>query len=252
MWRWTAIDVTLGLAWTASSHQERPGPLWQGDVHTVTALQSVQRGTTRRGTQRSLCHHPAWTPQSFLREYRDQGRWPEVKPQSLAMRLKARGGRDPVRGWRLRTDTGRRALRPKDTARTSGHTRRRRAGEPAAILVAMEPAGAAEVDELWRCVGKQGHQRWLWHAIDHHTGQVVASVFGRRTDEVFLQRKALREPFGLTQFYTDHGGAYERHRDPDRQSPGKRNTQKIERKHLTLRTRRKRLVRKTICCSKSI
>ncbi|MBD2463520.1 transposase, partial [Oscillatoria sp. FACHB-1407] len=33
---------------------------------------------------------------------------------------------------------------------------------------------------------------------------------------------------------------------------GKANTQKIERKHLTLRTRIKRLVRKTICFSKSV
>jgi insertion element IS1 protein InsB len=33
--------------------------------------------------------------------------------------------------------------------------------------------------------------------------------------------------------------------------PGKRNTQQIERKHLTLRTRVKRLARKTICFSKS-
>jgi len=32
----------------------------------------------------------------------------------------------------------------------------------------------------------------------------------------------------------------------------KRNTQQIERKHLTLRTRMKRLARKTICFSKSI
>ena len=70
-------------------------------------------------------------------------------------------------------------------------------------------------------------------------------------DDVFLQRKALREAFGLTRFYTDHWGAYTRHLDPDVPSPGKRNTQKIERKHLTLRTRMKRLVRKTICFSKS-
>jgi len=34
-------------------------------------------------------------------------------------------------------------------------------------------------------------------------------------------------------------------------SPGKRNTQKIARTHLTLRTRMKRLVRKTICFSKT-
>jgi hypothetical protein len=35
-------------------------------------------------------------------------------------------------------------------------------------------------------------------------------------------------------------------------NPGKRNTQQIERKHLTLRTRIKRLTRKTICFSRSI
>ena len=45
-------------------------------------------------------------------------------------------------------------------------------------------------------------------------------------------------------------GAYSRHLDPDEHCPGKRHTQKIERKHLTLRTRIKRLARKTICFSK--
>jgi insertion element IS1 protein InsB len=48
------------------------------------------------------------------------------------------------------------------------------------------------------------------------------------------------------------GGAYTRHLDPDVHSPGKRNTQKIERKRLTLRTRIKRLARKTICFSKTV
>ena len=86
----------------------------------------------------------------------------------------------------------------------------------------------------------------------HPTGAVLAYVFGRRKDEVFLQLKALLEPFGLTRFSTDHWGAYTRHLAPEVHSPGKRNTQKIERKHLTLRTRIKRLVRKTICFSKSI
>jgi insertion element IS1 protein InsB len=47
-------------------------------------------------------------------------------------------------------------------------------------------------------------------------------------------------------------GAYTRHLDAAVHSPGKRNTQKIEWKHLTLRTRIKRLVRKTICFSQSI
>src|SRR6266571_38359 len=100
------------------------------------------------------------------------------------------------------------------------------------------------MDEMWSFVGNKGNPRWLWHAIDHHTGKVLADVFGRRKDEVFLQLKALLEPFGLTRFYTDHWGAYARHLDADVHSPGKRNTQKIERKHLTLRTWIKRLVRK--------
>jgi hypothetical protein len=30
----------------------------------------------------------------------------------------------------------------------------------------------------------------------------LASVFGRRKDEVFLQLKALLEPFGITRYYT--------------------------------------------------
>jgi len=33
---------------------------------------------------------------------------------------------------------------------------------------------------------------------------VLAFVFGRRKDEVFLQLKALLKPFGLTRYYTDH------------------------------------------------
>jgi insertion element IS1 protein InsB len=80
----------------------------------------------------------------------------------------------------------------------------------------------------------------------------LAYVFGRRQDEVFLKLKGRLEPFGITQHYTDHWGAYTRHLDPEMHRPGKRNTQKIERKHLTLRTRIKRLIRKTICFSKSV
>jgi len=92
----------------------------------------------------------------------------------------------------------------------------------------------------------------LWHAIDHRSGKVLAYVFGRRKDEVFLKLKTLLAPFGITRYYTDYWGAYTRHLDANEHQPGKRNTQKIERKHLTLRTRIKRLTRKTICFSKSI
>ena len=107
-----------------------------------------------------------------------------------------------------------------------------------------------EIDEMWSYVGHKGNKRWLWHAIDRETRKVLAYVFGERKDQVFLELKGLLEPFGISRFYTDHWGAYERNLDPEQHIIGKKNTQKIERKHLTLRTRIKRLARKTICFSK--
>lgn len=123
---------------------------------------------------------------------------------------------------------------------------------PDEVSVVIRKVDEAEVDEMWSYVGNKKAQRWLWHAIDHRTGTVLAYVFGRRKDKVFLELKRLLEPFGITRYYSDHWGAYHRHLDPNEHCPGKRNTQQIERKHLTLRTRIKRLARKTICFSKSI
>lgn len=110
----------------------------------------------------------------------------------------------------------------------------------------------AEMDEMWSFVGHKGQQRWLWHAIDHQTGEVLAYVLGEHTDAVFLQLKKLLAPFHITRFYPDDWGAYQRHISEAYHEIGKHNTQKIERKHLTLRTRIKRLTRKTICFSKTI
>lgn len=110
----------------------------------------------------------------------------------------------------------------------------------------------AEVDEMWSDVGSKQQLCWLWQALGHRTGRVLAYVFGRRDDQAFLDLKRLLEPFGINRFYPDGWGAYQRHLEPAQHEIGKRNTQKLERKHLTLRTRIKRLARKTICFSKSL
>jgi len=80
---------------------------------------------------------------------------------------------------------------------------------------------------------------------------VLAYVLGRRKDKVFLELKALLEPFGITRFYTNGWGAYERHLEADKHEVGKHNMQKIESKHTNLRARIKRLARKTICFDKT-
>jgi len=104
---------------------------------------------------------------------------------------------------------------------------------------------------MWSFVGAKERARWLWHAIDHHTGRVLAYVVGTRKDATFLKLRALLAPFGITRHYTDKAGVYQRHLPPAQHTVGKLSMQKIERKHLTLRTRLKRLARKTLCFSRS-
>lgn len=208
--------------------------------------QIVKRGKTGCGTQRYLCHNTTCATGSFLLDYRDLGRRPEVKPQIIALSLNARGLRDTARVLRLSTETVLRELRKQETARESVHTACLRTPTPADLAVAIERAGEeAAMDARWSFVGNTGHPRWLWHASDHHTGAVLAYGFGHRKDAGLLRLKALLEPCGLTCFYPDHWGAHTRHLDPDVPSPGKRHTQKIARQPLTWRTRMRRLARKT-------
>ena len=64
-------------------------------------------------------------------------------------------------------------------------------GCPDAVTVEVRRVEAAEVDERWRFVGRKTHQRWLWHAIDHLPGVVLAYVLGSRAEKVFLELKKL-------------------------------------------------------------
>ena len=108
----------------------------------------------------------------------------------------------------------------------------------------------AELDEQWSYVGNKSNPRWLWYAVDHASNTVLAYTFGKRRDGVFKELKTLLDPLGVSRYYTDDWGAYERHLEAEKHQVGKQNTQKIERKNLNWRTWIKRLARKTICFSK--
>lgn len=78
----------------------------------------------------------------------------------------------------------------------------------------------------------------------------MAYHFGDRKDFVFRELKEKLSAFEIDFYYTDDWGAYDRNLPKQKHVVGKRNTQSTERKHLTLRTRIKRLARRTICFSK--
>ena len=81
---------------------------------------------------------------------------------------------------------------------------------------------------------------------------MLAYVVGTRKDATFLKLRALLAPFSITRYYTDKAGVYQRPLPPEQHTVGKLTMQRIERKHLTLRTRLKRLARKTLCFSRSV
>ena len=108
-----------------------------------------------------------------------------------------------------------------------------------------------EGDEQWSYIGCKKRQRWLWVAFGHYKQEVIAYTLGPRTDAMLQKLLHLLKPFAQIKWFTDGLSAYQRQIEAGNLEVGKRNTQKIERFFLTLRTRIKRLARRTICFSKS-
>jgi insertion element IS1 protein InsB len=114
----------------------------------------------------------------------------------------------------------------------------------------MENPLAVEMDEMWSFYHDKGHQDWLWWAVDHKTNTPLAYTFGTRKHKYLDELLALLKPFNIGTVYADDNYAYRDGIALENLVTGKRKTQQIERNHLTLRTRIKRLCRKTICFSK--
>jgi insertion element IS1 protein InsB len=108
-----------------------------------------------------------------------------------------------------------------------------------------------EMDEMWSFYGDKSHQIWLWWAIDHDTSETVAFWFGSREHSNLDKLLELLEPLNLEKVYTDGNYAYYERVASEVLVVSKKNTQKIERKHLSLRTWCSRLVRKGIRFSKT-
>jgi len=58
--------------------------------------------------------------------------------------------------------------------------------------VVVRKVEGAELDEMWSFVGCKQHPRWLWGALDHQTGRILAYVFGRREDRCYVTQSLTR------------------------------------------------------------
>ena len=108
-----------------------------------------------------------------------------------------------------------------------------------------------EMDEMWSFVHDKSQQYWLWWAIDHDTGEPLAYVLGTREHKHLDELLEILKRFDIKIVYADGNSAYKTRIDNSTVITGKKNTQKIERKHLSLRTWCSSLVRKGIRFSKT-
>ncbi len=68
---------------------------------------------------------------------------------------------------------------------------------PENTVVSVAKIEEAGLDEMWSFVAKKQNQRWLWHAIDHNSGNVLAYVLAPHEDDAFLKLQCLLQPFGI-------------------------------------------------------
>ena len=98
----------------------------------------------------------------------------------------------------------------------------------------------------WSFYHDKSHQIWLWWAVDHKTNTPLAYTFGTREYKYLDELLELLSAFHIGTVYADNNFAYSSRISSDKLVSGKRNTQQIERDHLTLKD-----THKTICFSKS-
>src|SRR4030095_5811848 len=166
----------------------------------------IKAGKQANGTQRYQCPNGRCVRRIFLLQYQDRRRIPEIRRQVIDTALNGSGIRDTARVLRMSPTTVIAVLKKAAALQHAnlalvppcshaGSTRGR-------------PQSAGEVDGRGSFGGARATARWLWHAIDHRTGRVLAYVLGARQDVVFLKLRALLVPFGITRYYTDKAGSY--------------------------------------------
>ncbi|ASG89420.1 IS1 family transposase [Salmonella enterica] len=177
----------------------------------------------------------------FQLTYTYQARKPGVKDQVIDMAFNGTGVRATARTLKIGINTVIRTFKKLAPKRITSSP-----------VARADVALICELDEQWSFVGNKARQHWLWYAYNTKTGGVLAYTFGPRTDETCRELLALLTPFHIGMITSDDWGSYSREVPKDKHLTGKIFTQRIERNNLTLRTRIKRLARKTICFSRSI
>ncbi|EIH1623494.1 IS1 family transposase [Escherichia coli] len=202
------------------------------------SAQVYHHGQNPKGHARFRCRD---CHRVFQLTYTYEARKPGIKEQITVMAFNGAKIRDTARTLKVGVNTVIRTFKKLSSRRVTSSP-----------VAHADVALICELDEQWSFVGSKAQQHWLWYAYNTKTCGVLAYTFDPRTDETCRELLALLTPFNIGMLTTDEWGSYIRALPKEKHLTGKIFTQRIERNNLTLRTRIKRLARKTLCCSRSV
>ena len=212
----------------------------------------VRKFGTVNGKQRYECLNKDCSHRTFLLKYTYNAYNPRIKEQVFFMTVNGNGTRAISRILQIAKDTVTEILREFEHDLWYVNHDYLNANNEENIDIELVPVDEVEMDEMWSFVRNKSQQCWLWWAIDHNTGEPLAFHFGTRKHYNLDGLLALLEPFNIGTVYADDNPAYESRlsKTNTKLVTGKKRTQKIENKHISLRTWCSRLVRKGIRFSK--
>lgn len=90
------------------------------------------------------------------------------------MALNGSGIRDTARVLEISPTTVISELKKKESCLESVNRAVLERLDPNNVIVDIQKVEEAELDEMWSYVGTKDHPRWLWQAIDHTSGEILA------------------------------------------------------------------------------
>ena len=209
-----------------------------------------KHGTAKNGKQRYRCLNEQCSYKTFVENYTYNAYDPSIRSKIYFSIVNGSGTRATARTLGIAKDTVTDALRDLEPLLWYVNYNYLNAHKGSNVDVDLVIVEEAEMDEMWSFVHDKSQQYWLWWAIDHNTGDPLAFTFGTREHKNLDALLVLLEPFDINIVYADDNFAYQSRVNDSDVVTGKERTQKIERKHLSLRTWCSRLVRKGIRFSK--
>jgi insertion element IS1 protein InsB len=194
----------------------------------------VKNGKKKSGAQNLLCRSCS---KQFQYGYQKQGCRPEMKTLVLKLLVRNSGIRDIEAVLGIHRQTILKWLN--------------QAADEREIKPTQKHYKEVQVDELWTFVKeRKKKKRWLIYAYAKESDEIVAYSWGKRSAKTVKALYAQLKDVQIDTFCSDDWKAFSKVLPADKHKIGKAYTQHIEGVNLCLRTRNRRIVRKTACFSK--